>query len=303
MLYIGCPMWGYKGWSQAGKSNEALEAYPDAGYRVDFFPPRTASSEFLRLYSQRLTCVEGNTMFYATPSAETVAHWAQETPETFRFCPKVSRNVSHAARLETTRAETLAFVERMRGLGTRLGPLFLQLPPTFAPAYLEQLHMFLEFWPKDVHLAVEVRHSAFFAEPVASELNALLSNYGVGRVIMDTRPLRVGSTKEQQLLQARERKPHLPVPMVVTTDFAFVRYIGHPRRAVNAPLLTEWAQQAEQWLTQGRTLYLFCHCPYEDYSPAICADLYQRIRELLPLPPLPWPPGSSDTQPIQERLF
>ncbi len=303
MLYIGCPMWGYKGWTQTGKGNEALEAYPDAGYRVDFFPPRTPSSEFLRLYSQRLTCVEGNTTFYATPSAETVMHWVQETPESFRLCPKISRSISHASRLDSTRTETLTFVERMRGLKSRLGPLFLQLPPSFEPSSLEQLRTFLAFWPSDVRLAVEVRHAAFFKEPIASELNMLLSSHGVGRVIMDTRPLRVGSAKEQQVLQARERKPNLPVPVVSTADFVFVRYIGHPRRAVNAPFLTEWAQQAGQWLTEGRTLYLFCHCPYEDYSPAICADLYQRIREQAPLPPLLWPPDSSDTQPVQERLF
>ncbi len=113
MFYIGCPMWGYKEW--VGK----------------FFPARTPASEFLRLYSQRLTSVEGNTTFYALPSAETVARWTQETPPTFRLCPKISRSISHAPRLDTSKDEVLFFVERMRGLGTRLGPMFLQLPPIF----------------------------------------------------------------------------------------------------------------------------------------------------------------------------
>ena len=68
MFYIGSPMWGYTEW--VGK----------------FFPPQTPPGDFLRLYSRKLTAVEGNTTFYALPSAETVARWSQETPSYFRFC-------------------------------------------------------------------------------------------------------------------------------------------------------------------------------------------------------------------------
>ena len=49
MFYIGCPMWGYKEWVGSGK----------------LFPPRTPASDFLRLYSRKLSTVEGNTIFYA----------------------------------------------------------------------------------------------------------------------------------------------------------------------------------------------------------------------------------------------
>jgi hypothetical protein len=63
-----------------------------------------------------------------------------------------------------------------------------------------------------------------------------------GRVMMNTRPIRVGTTQEQQVLQARERKPNLPLQIALTTDFAFVRYIGHPRMEINEHFLAEWAQ-------------------------------------------------------------
>ena len=285
MLYIGCPMWGYKEW--VGK----------------LFPARTLAKDFLRLYSRRLTTVEGNTTFYALPSAETVMHWARETPETFRFCPKISRTISHAMRLDEKKSETLLFVERMRGLGTRLGPIFLQLPPSFAPAQLSQLEAFLSFWPSDVRLAVEVRHAAFFTEPHTTALNTLLRQYNAARVIMDTRPIRVGNAEEQQVLQARERKPDLPLEIVTTTDFAFVRYIGHPRMEVNEAFLDSWAQQCGQWLTQRLTLYVFCHCPFEEHSPEICAELYRRVRALAPLPQLPWQAEKTGGVPEQTRLF
>src|SRR5579863_4427443 len=80
VFYIGCPMWGYKEWVGT------------------FFPPRTAQSDFLRLYSRRLLTVEGNTTFYALPTAQVIAHWRSETPPGFHFCPKISRDISHAQR-------------------------------------------------------------------------------------------------------------------------------------------------------------------------------------------------------------
>src|SRR5215470_11045266 len=152
-------MWGYKEWVG------------------EFFPPRTPQSEFLRLYSQRLTTVEGNTTFYATPNAETVARWRMDTPSTFRFCFKIPRTISHAPRLDTAKTELMAFLGRMRALQERLGPMFLQLPPSFAPTELSQLEAFLKFWPNDVRLAVEVRHPEFYSEQHASTLNIMLRQY------------------------------------------------------------------------------------------------------------------------------
>lgn len=279
MLYIGGPVWGSKAWVG------------------NFFPSQTPAREFLRLYSRKLSTVEGNTVFYALPSAEMVARWRQETPSTFRFCPKVSSSISHATYLERTREETLIFTERMRGLGERLGPMFLQLPPSFSPSHLARLQAFLDFWPSDLRLAVEVRHPAFYAEGQAEPLNALLERYQVGRVMMDTRPLRAGDTPEEELREARERKPNLPLQIACTTNFAFLRYIGHPEMEVNEPFLDEWVQQLGQWLQHGKTVYAFCHCPIDVHAPSLCAELYRRVQAVCPLPPLPWQPSPRITQP------
>ena len=267
-FYLGCPIWSHKEWVGS------------------FFPPRTPASDFLRLYSRQLTTVEGNTTFYAVPNAEVIARWRAETPPEFRFCPKIHRDISHAHALDATRVQTLAFAERMRGLGERLGPMFLQLPPSFAPTHLNQLERWLAFWPADLRLAVEVLHPAFFETEQAATLNALLNQYRVARVIMDTRPIRVGPAEEQSLLQARERKPDLPVYPALTTDFTFLRYIGHTQSDINAPFLDLWAPRLAQWLERGITLYVFCHCPFELHSPAICRELYQRLSSLTTLSPL-----------------
>lgn len=278
-FYIGCPIWSHKEWVGG------------------FFPTRTVPGDFLRLYSRKLSTVEGNTTFYATPNAETLARWRTETPPEFRFCPKISRDISHAPVLETTRALTLAFADRLRGLGERLGPMFLQLPPVFGPAQLRQLETWLAFWPTDLRLAVEVRHPGFFEKEHAATLNTLLHRYNVARVIMDARPIRVGPAEEQGLLQARERKPDLPVYPAITTDFTFLRYIGHMQSEINTPFLDTWAARLAQWLERGIAVYAFCHCPFEVHSPAICAELYRRLERLTPLPALSWESDSGEKGP------
>lgn len=270
MFYIGCPIWSHKEWIGS------------------FFPSRTPASDFLRIYSRKLTTVEGNTTFYAVPNAEVIARWQAETPPEFRFCPKIPRDISHSSALQATRNATLAFVERMSGLGERLGPIFLQLPPGFGPANLKQLETWLAFWPTNVRLAVEVRHPGFFEKEQAATLNTLLNAHQAARVIMDTRPIRVGPAEEQGMLQARERKPDLPVYPAITSDFTFVRYIGHTSSEINAPFLDTWAARLAQWLERGLDLYVFCHCPFEVHSPDICRELYQRLKQLTPLPELPW---------------
>jgi uncharacterized protein YecE (DUF72 family) len=278
-------MWGYKEWIGT------------------LFPPRTPQSDFLRLYSRRLTTVEGNTTFYAIPSAETITRWHADTAPEFRFCFKVPRDISHTPHLESRKSETNFFTNRMRGLNERLGPMFLQLPPAFSPVQLSQLQAFLDFWPEDPRLAVEVRHPDFYKEPFAANLNTLLRRYNVARVMMDTRPIRIGTAEEKQILHARERKPDLPLQIALTTDFIFLRYIGHPRMEVNQPFFDSWAEQLAQWLEQGITLYVFCHCPYEIHSPEICKALYQRASTLVTLPPLPWESEEDGTEPEQARLF
>jgi uncharacterized protein YecE (DUF72 family) len=285
MFYIGCPMWGYKEWVGT------------------FFPPRTPANAFLRLYSQKLNTVEGNTIFYSVPSAEMIARWHQETPDTFRFCPKIPRTISHDSLLSQSKEATHALLERLRGLGSRLGPLFLQLPPTFAPEQIAQLQAFLSFWPSDLRLAVEVRHPDFFHAAQSEALNRLLSSFQVARVILDTRPIRIGSAEEREVLQARERKPALPISLVSTTDFVFLRYIGHPRMEENDPFLDVWARQLANWWHEGKTLYVFCHCPFEVHSPAICAALYQRVSALIPIPPLSGLQETKDADVKQLPLF
>jgi len=289
-FYIGCPVWAHKGWVG------------------DFFPKGTKSADFLREYASRLTAVEGNTTFYAVPSLETVRRWKADTPEGFRFCPKIPRTVSHAGLLMPHLKEALNFVDLMRLLGTRLGPLFLQLPPRYSPKLINDLRAFLAAWPRDLKLAVEVRHLDWFKPPHHETCNTLLREHNAARVLIDTRPIRdmpgaeiVDGTIQIRLARARERKPDVPLLPDRTASFSLVRYIGHPQVELNAPLLDEWADRFAVWLKEGADVFAFCHSPDVTVSPQMCRELHRRVAARAKIDPLPWDDAGTTLE--QDRLL
>lgn len=277
-FFIGCAVWAYKGWVG------------------ELYPSGTRTTDFLHLYSRRFTTVEGNTTFYAVPNPETVTRWMTETPPGFEFCLKLPRDITHQKLLQPHIPEALAFLERMQPLGKRLGPMFAQLPPTYSPALLDDLQTFLEAWPRqDVPLALEVRHGDWFKEPHLSNLTELLTRLGVGRVLLDTRPVYSGEDDPQ--LASERRKPQLPVQFSVTANFTLIRFISHPRLSMNQAFMNEWVTQIKQWLKEGIKVYLFVHCPTEDMSPNNARYFQQLLEENgVEVPPLPWNTISNSNQ-------
>jgi uncharacterized protein YecE (DUF72 family) len=290
-FYTGCPIWSFKGWVG------------------NFYPEGTKPGDFLHEYTRRLTTVEGNTTFYAVPSTKTVQGWATEMVEGFRFCPKLPRTISHAGKLTEHIEEALTFVEIMSELGSHLGSMFLQLPPRYSPRQFEDLKAFLEAWPPEYRLAVEVRHLDWFDTPHHDSLNQLLSEHNMARVVIDTRPIRdlkgdkiLRGSVYESLLQARERKPDVPVIPENTADFVFVRYIGHPDMQINLPFLNEWGDFVAKQFSQGLDTFVFCHSPENLTAPRLCRTLHQRVAAQIAIPPLPWDEIDASTF-EQRRLF
>jgi uncharacterized protein YecE (DUF72 family) len=290
-LYLGCPIWSFKGWVG------------------NFYPKGTKSADFLREYARRLTTLEGNTTFYAVPAPKTIAAWVAATPGTFHFCPKIPKAISHEGNLADNLPRALQFADILRGLGSRLGPMFLQLPPGFSPKRIDDLRAFLTAWPNDIRLAVEVRHLDWFDTPHDETLNQLLADHNMARVTIDTRPIRdlagdaiLAGSSYENLLEAREQKPDVPVTPRRTTDFVFVRYIGHPRLEMNTALLDEWSRYFITQMKSGADVYTFCHSPDNLIAPEICRSLHHSIGNQLSIPPLPWDEIKPDI-PEQPSLF
>ena len=290
-LYLGCPIWSFKGWVG------------------NFYPKGTKPADFLREYARRLTAIEGNTTFYAVPSQKTIEGWVAETPETFRFCPKIPKTISHAGNLSKHVEEAAEFIHVMSQLGSRLGPMFLQLPPSYSPRLVEDLKTFLEAWPSGFRLGVEVRHHDWFDSPQREKLNQLLADHNMARVVIDTRPIRnlagdasIRGSAYESLLEAREQKPDVPVFEERTTDFTFLRFIGHPELEQNQPFLEEWVHRLCGQLSAGDEAFVICHSPDNLAAPFLCSEIHSQVSEKINIPALPWDEIKPDI-PAQPSLF
>ncbi|MBD0318106.1 MAG: DUF72 domain-containing protein [Thermoleophilia bacterium] len=97
-------------------------SYPS--WRGDFYPADARADEFLRLYARRLPSVELNSTFYRLPAEDQFARWAEETPPGFRFAVTMSRRCTGRGRVEGVEA----FLQSVRALGDRLGPVRIKVP-------------------------------------------------------------------------------------------------------------------------------------------------------------------------------
>jgi uncharacterized protein YecE (DUF72 family) len=131
----------------------------------------------------------------------------------------------------------------------------------------------------------------------------------MARIVIDTRPIRslegdqiLAGTVYEQLLQARERKPDLPIMPSHTADFTFLRFIGHPQDEINAPYMDEWARQLAARPAEETEAYVFTHCPDTDSAPRLARQFHARVLAEVDIPPLPWDAIEPD-RPQQPRLF
>jgi uncharacterized protein YecE (DUF72 family) len=109
--------------------------------------------------------VELNNSFYRPPERDTFVTWRERTPGDFLLAVKMSRYLTHVRRLRDPAEPVARFLERAGGLGDRLGPVLLQLPPTL-PADPVALAAVLARFPRDVPVTVEPRHASWWNDEI-----------------------------------------------------------------------------------------------------------------------------------------
>ncbi|WP_327427587.1 MULTISPECIES: DUF72 domain-containing protein [unclassified Streptomyces] len=208
-LYVGTSGWQYKDWRGV--------LYPDG------LPLRL----WLEEYAARFATVEINNAFYRLPSRETFAAWRERTPPDFVVAVKASRYLTHIKRLRDPAEPVHRLMTHAAGLGDRLGPVLLQLPPTLHgdPGLLDDC---LARFPSGTRIAVEPRHDSWWTP----EVRTVLESRGAALCWADVlaRPV---------------------TPLWRTTDWGYLRF--HEGRALQWPRygrqsLTTWAHRiAETW--------------------------------------------------------
>ncbi|MER7457648.1 DUF72 domain-containing protein [Micromonospora sp. NPDC126480] len=252
---------------------------------------RLPAHERLRHYAGWCNSVEGNTTFYATPSRETVASWADQTDPGFRFVLKLPRVVTHERRLGDADGPLRSFLDAIEPLGPRAHALWIQLPGSFAPGDVPALARFLRRLPASHRYAVEVRHPAFFTDPGATRLLAeALATSAAEWVPFDTTAFFDKPPTSDAERDAWTKKPRLPFRGVALTDRPIVRYLGRDDSTRTVEGWQRWVGIVAGWLRSGRSPTVFIHTPDNADAPALARRFHDEVRERVPeLEPLPEP--------------
>ncbi len=161
-IHIGCSGWVYRHW------------------RDTFYPPGLPQRQWFSHYAAEFDTVEINASFYRLPLAKTFDGWREKAPPNFRYAVKVNRFITHNKKLLDCADEVAEFVDLARRLGTALGPLLIQLPPSLHRND-DRLASFLQQLPPDLEHVLEFRHASWYAEDVLR----LLNSHGTGFVAHD----------------------------------------------------------------------------------------------------------------------
>ncbi|WP_405150390.1 DUF72 domain-containing protein [Nocardia salmonicida] len=203
-MHVGTSGWQYRDW------------------RGVLYPRGLPVRQWLEHYAQEFATVESNSAFYRLPSRENFAAWRERTPAGFVMAVKASRYLTHIKRLRDPAEPVRRLLDRTEGLGERLGPILLQLPPTLR-ADSDLLDNCLRCFPDSVRVAVEPRHESWWTD----ETRAVLRSHRAALTWAD-----------------RDSRPI--TPLWRTTDWAYLRL--HAGRATPLPsygkqALSGWAHR------------------------------------------------------------
>lgn len=149
-LLIGTSGWQYQDWRDA------------------FYPPGVPASRWLEHYATEFPTVENNGTFYRLARPQTFADWRARTPDGFLMAIKASRYLTHIRRLREPAEPVRRLLAAAAGLGDRLGPVLLQLPPNLAADHDALAACLREFGRKapggPVRVCVEFRHDSWWTD-------------------------------------------------------------------------------------------------------------------------------------------
>lgn len=242
-IYVGCAKW----------NKTDLKGFYPKGTKDD-----------LTYYATQFNSIELNATFYNYSAAQ-FENWYAKTPADFRFFPKINQMISHRKRLNDAGHYTEDFVNALSGLEEKMELTFLQLHDNFGPKNWDRLEKFIAGFPKEIPLAVEVRHTDWLNDTqVADEFFKLLEDNNVTNIITDT-------AGRRDLLHMR-----------LTTSKAFIRYVGANHES-DYTRLDDWFGRIKGWVEMGglEDIYFFVHQNLEKASPLLSAYFIKRLNNEL----------------------
>jgi uncharacterized protein YecE (DUF72 family) len=201
--------------------------YPE--WKGHFYPEKMPAAKMLSFYAEQLSTTEINYTFRRIPNAKTIEGWVRSTPEHFRFSLKAPERVTHLAKLRDCGEILGVFQRAVTGLGSQLGPILFQLPPSFKKDG-PLLNEFLASLPNGLRATFEFRHPSWFDDETYADLQ-----------------------KHKAALCVAESEK-LATPCEATTDFGYLRL---RRQDYEQPDLVRWAEIVRAQQDRWRDVFIY----------------------------------------------
>ena len=235
-IHIGTSGWSYDHWKKI------------------YYPEDLKSPKWLNFYSQTFSTVEINNTFYHMPSEAAVKNWYKQVSDEFQFSIKASRYITHVKRLKDCKENVDLLHERLRDLKEKLGPILVQLPPSFK-LNKERLVEFISYLKKDQLYVFEFRDPSWFIE----DIYKLLRKHNIAFCITDL----------------KEHKS----PEIITADFTYLRLHG-PLKAYQGSYgkigIHNWKKKLEKWNDK-----VAVYCYFDNDEKAFAIKDAKHLLELL----------------------
>lgn len=168
-----------------------------------WYPPELPSARWFSFYAEHFDTLEINSSFYRFPSTSAVGRWLRQAPEGFAYTVKAPRLITHRRHFADCGPQLADFYRTIAGLGTHLGCVLFQLPPSLH--YSDQmLARILAAMHPDFCNIIEFRHAGWWRQEVFAALRA----QGVGFCTVAA--------------------PELPDDVIITASDAYLRLHGDP---------------------------------------------------------------------------
>jgi len=239
-LLVGTSGWQYQDW------------------RGGFYPATVPVARWLEHYAETFPTVENNGTFYRLARPQTFAQWRERTPPGFVMTVKASRYLTHIRRLRDPAEPVGRLLTAAAGLGDRLGPVLLQLPPTMPadPAALDeclaqfaaQFGVAAQQGARERRVCVEFRHESWLID----EVRKILAQHGAALCWSDRLGKPLG-------------------PLWRTADWGYVRFhegAAQPWPRYGRQALQSWLRRVTESFPQQADVFAYFNNDQHGAAPA-----------------------------------
>ncbi len=229
----------------------------------NFYPQFCPPADFLKFYNSKFKTVELDSTFYRIPTEATVRKWAKISCEKFIFSAKFPNKVTHEGEIESRINNAHHFINVMKNLGPKLGPLLLQFPYSFKPDRESLLSELISELPSDIKIAVELRNKQWLD---VDSIFDLFKKRNIAFCLID--------------------HPWMPRKEICTADFHYIRFLGDRKKIDNDFSYVRFSREEDiAWWgdfiareeSLNKKIYAYFNNHYSGHAPSTAYSLIEKL--------------------------